>query len=207
MTGSDPKADLRHYLGQARDVMLWKLNGLREYDIRRPLVPTGTNLLGLVKHLAGVEFGYLGATFGRPSPDELPWREDDPMADMFAAPGESRAQITGLYRKAWAHADATIEALPLDARGRVPHWPGERAEVTLHQMMVRVIVDSQRHAGQADILRELIDGAAGLAEEDDSLGPPGWVWPDHWNRVERAAREASQAGRPGESGPANPGAR
>jgi uncharacterized damage-inducible protein DinB len=194
MTGSDPKADLHRYLQQARDVLLWKLEGLSEYDIRRPLVPTGTNLLGLVKHLAGVEFAYFGTTFGRPSPDELPWSEDDPMSDMFAAADESRARITGLYKKAWAHSDATIEALPLDAIGRVPHWPDERSEVTLHRIMVHVIADSQRHAGHADIVRELIDGAAGLQENNDNLPPAGQTsWQDHRNRVERAAREADPA--------------
>jgi hypothetical protein len=99
MTGSDPKADLRRYLQQARDALLWKLDGLSEYDIRRPLVPTGTNLLGLVKHVTGVEFVYFGTTFGRPSPDELPWSEDDPMSDMFAAADEPRAQITGRYKR------------------------------------------------------------------------------------------------------------
>ena len=66
MTEPDAKAELREYLRQAREVMLWKLEGLSEYDVRRPMTPTGTNLLGMVKHLAGVEFGYFGDTFGRP---------------------------------------------------------------------------------------------------------------------------------------------
>ena len=73
MTGPDPKADLHRYLQVARDALLWKLDGLSEYDVRRPLVPTGTNLLGLVKHVASVEAGYLGDTFGRPFPEPLPW--------------------------------------------------------------------------------------------------------------------------------------
>jgi hypothetical protein len=64
MTVHDPKADLRQYLQEGREALLWKLDGLSEYDIRRPLVPTGTNLLGLVKHQAGVELGYFGDTFG-----------------------------------------------------------------------------------------------------------------------------------------------
>lgn len=194
MTSSDQKADLHRYLQQARDALLWKLDGLPEYDIRRPLVPTGTNLLGLIKHLAGVEFVYFGTTFGRPSPDELPWSENDPLSDMFAAADESRDQITGLYKKAWAHSDATIDALPLDAIGRVPHWPDERSEVTLHRIMVHVIADSQRHAGHADLVRELIDGAVGLQENNDNLPPGGQTsWQDHWNRVERAARQAGHA--------------
>ena len=73
MTGSDPKDHLRHYLQIARDALLWKLDGLSEYDVRRPLTPTGTNLLGLVKHVASVEFGYFGDIFGRPSEEPLPW--------------------------------------------------------------------------------------------------------------------------------------
>jgi hypothetical protein len=192
VTGSDPKVDLHRYLQQARDAMLWKLDGLSEYDIRRPLVPTATNLLGLVKHLTGVEFVYFGATFGRPSADKLPWSPEDPMADMYAAAGESSEFITGLYKKAWAHSDATIEALPLDAPGRVPHWPGERGAVTLHRIMVHVIAESHRHAGHADIVRELIDGAAGLQKDRDNMPPEGgeW-WRDYRERVERAAREAA----------------
>ena len=51
------KHQLHDYLQQGRDALLWKLDGLSEYDLRRPLVPTGTNLLGLVKHVAGTEAG------------------------------------------------------------------------------------------------------------------------------------------------------
>ena len=80
----DPKADLHRYLQAAREALLWKLDGLSEYDIRRPMVPTGTNLLGLVKHVASVELGYFGDTFGRPAGEPLPWFEDgaEPNADM-----------------------------------------------------------------------------------------------------------------------------
>ena len=78
MSESDPKADLRRYLQEGREALLWKLEGLSEYDVRRPMVPTGTNLLGLVKHLALIEFGYFGDTFGRPSEDQLDWDESDP---------------------------------------------------------------------------------------------------------------------------------
>jgi hypothetical protein len=195
MTGTDPKADLHRYLQEARDAMLWKLDGLSEYDARRPLVPTATNLLGLVKHLTSVEFVYFGATFGRPSPDKLPWSPDDPLADMYAAADETREHITGLYKKAWAHSDITIEALPLDARGRVPHWRGERGEVTLHRIFLHVIAESHRHAGHADIVRELIDGTAGLQRNRDNLPSESQAWwHEHRSRVERAAREAAGHG-------------
>jgi hypothetical protein len=194
MTGSDPKADLRLYLQEERDALLWKLDGLSEYDIRRPMVPTGTNLLGLVKHVTSVEFGYFGDTFGRPCEDQLPWDEADPNSDMWATPAESREFITGLYRRAWAHSDATIGALGLEAIGHVPWWPAGRNEVTLHRILVHVATETARHAGQADIIRELIDGAAGLTTEHPNLpsDDQAW-WAAHRDRVERAAREAARA--------------
>ncbi|MFF7157338.1 DUF664 domain-containing protein [Streptomyces sp. NPDC008139] len=193
MTVTDAKTDLRFYLQSARDALLWKLEGLSEYEVRRPMTPTGTNLLGLVKHVASVEFGYLGDTFGRPSGEPLPWLDAgaEANADMWAAADESREYIVGLYHRAWAQADATIDALALDATGRVPWWPDSRDEVTLHHAVVRVISDTHRHAGHADILRELTDGAVGMNENNGSL-PPGdaaW-WENHRDRLERAAREA-----------------
>ncbi|WP_406147068.1 DinB family protein [Streptomyces sp. NBC_01012] len=195
MSASDAKGDLHRYLQSAREALLWKIEGLSEYDARRPLTPTGTNILGLVKHVAGVELGYLGDTFGRPSGESLPWVEEgaEANADMWATADESREQIVGLYHRAWAHSDATIEALSLDTVGTVPWWPSHRAEATLHHIVVRVIADTHRHAGHADIVRELIDGAVGMDEGNDSI-PPGdaaW-WEEHRNRLERAALEADR---------------
>ncbi|MEU1084221.1 DinB family protein [Streptomyces sp. NPDC005908] len=191
------KADLHRYLQEARDALLWKLDGLTEYDARRPMTPTGTNLLGLVKHVAGVELGYLGDTFGRPSGEPLPWLADGAELndDMWAAADETRADVVGLYRRAWAHADATIDALPLDTTGRVPWWPDDRAELTLHHAVIRVIADTQRHAGHADILRELMDGAAGERAGSNSLpsSDPAW-WKVYRDRLERAARDAAGPG-------------
>ncbi|MFD0379434.1 DinB family protein [Streptomyces sp. NPDC127112] len=195
MIESKPKADLLRYLQAARDALLWKLDGLSEYDVRRPLTPTGTNLLGLVKHVASVELGYFGDTFGRPSGEALPWLADDAEADadMWAAADESRERIVGLYRRAWEHSDATISALALDAIGHVPWWPQERSEVTLHQILVHMIAETHRHAGHADIVRELIDGAVGLREGNANM-PPGdrSRWEDHRLRLERVADEAGR---------------
>jgi uncharacterized damage-inducible protein DinB len=192
MTEQGFKADLHRYLRRAREAVVWKLDGLSDYDARRPLVPTGTNLLGLLKHLAAVEFGYFGDTFGRSAADKPAWDESDPNSDMSAAPGESRELIVGLYKKAWAHSDATIEALPLDSVGHVPWWPAEHSAVTLHRILVHVTTETDRHAGHADIVRELIDGAAGLSDGMSNLPSDdrAW-WRSHYDRVERAAREAS----------------
>jgi hypothetical protein len=195
MTVSDPKTILTRYLQQARDAMLWKLDGLGEYDIRRPMTPTGTNLLGLVKHLAGVEAGYFGSVFGRPFGGPLPWDPEDPdtepTVDLWATAQESRASITGLYREAWAHADATISALPLDAEGNVPWW-GDANPVNLHWILVHVTAETHRHAGHADIIRELSDGAVGVRPSSPNLPDyDGDRWAAYRSQVEQAARDAA----------------
>ena len=191
---STTKNTLQRYLQSGREALVWKLDGLGEYDIRRPLVATGTNLLGLIKHLVSVEYGYFGLTFDRPFEDELPWLGEDaePNADMWATAEESRSDIVELYRRAWVHADATIAELDLDAVGRVPWWPNGRSEVTLHQILIHVIAETHRHAGHADIVRELVDGAVGLRQDGSNLpnAGPEW-WDEYRQRVEGAALRAS----------------
>lgn len=195
MTGSQPKADLQRYLQRARDALLWKLEGLSEYDVRRPLTPTGTNLLGLVKHVAGCEIEYFGATFGRPFADAPPWLTADaePNVDMWASADESRADVVGLYHRAWAHSDATIAAVELDGLGSVAHWPEDRRQVTLHAILVHMVAETQRHAGHADIVRELVDGVVGMRADGDNMAPGDRTWwVDYRNRLERVAREADR---------------
>jgi hypothetical protein len=192
MEATDHQATLHGYLQRGREAVLWKLDGLSEYDVRRPLVRTGTNLLGLVKHLAGVEAGYLGEVFDRPFPEALPWMAEDapPNADLWASAEESRQDIIGLYRRVWTHADATIEALGIDAVGRVPWWPPDRREITLATVLVHLIAETHRHAGHADIVRELVDGAVGLQAGNDNLPPAddGW-WAAYRGQLETVARQ------------------
>jgi uncharacterized damage-inducible protein DinB len=190
------KADLHRDLQEGREALLWKLDGLSEYDVRRPMTPTGTNLLGLVKHLAFVELGYFGVVFGRPVQEAVRWIEDDgePNWDMWALASEPRQQLVDGYRRAWAHADATIEGLPLDASGSVPWWRAGRREVTLHQVLVHVIAETHRHAGHADVVRELIDGAAGLRAANGNLphGDEAW-WRSYRERLEAEAQSLTSA--------------
>lgn len=185
-----PKEVLTHYLQAQREALLWKLEGLDEYDLRRPLTDTGTNLLGLVKHLASVEYGYFGDVFGRPGAEPMPWIEDasEDNADMFATPGQSAAWILGFYDRARAHADATIAELDLDAEGFVPWWGPERGRTTLQRLLVHMIAETARHAGHADILREAIDGAAGLSRANDNLpGGDAAYWDGHRARLQGIA--------------------
>jgi hypothetical protein len=193
MTASDPKDDLHRYLRAGREALLWKLDGLGDYDIRRPLVPTGTNLLGLLKHLAWVEWGYFGLAFDRPMPDTPEWFTDDddePNIDMWATADESREQIVALYRQVTAHADETITTLDLDATGRVPWWSAERREASLHLLLVHTIAETHRHAGHADIVRELVDGAAGLREGNSNMPPGETAWWDGYrDRLQAVAEQ------------------
>ena len=187
---TDTKTELRWYLQSARDALLWKLDGLSEYDIRRPLTPTGTNLLGLVKHASYVESGYLADSFGRPSGLALPWLDGaEPSNDLWVTPDQSRSNIIDGYRQAWSLADSTLDELPLDTVGAVPWWPAHDNALTLHHALVRVVSDIQRHAGHADIVREMIDGTIGMNKDNASVptNDPAW-WRAHHQRVEEAAR-------------------
>lgn len=180
---SDPKDVLKNYLQGARDTLIWKLDGLSECDQRLPRTPTGMNLLGIVKHALNSEVIYFGPTFGRawPTPEELvPADDPDPQADWYATAQESAAGVVDLFRRVQRFADQTIDALPLDAIGHVPHRGG--AEVTLHEIMVHKTVDLQRHAGHADILREQIDGSTGLLRRVSNV-PDDLDWPAYVARL------------------------
>jgi hypothetical protein len=198
MAGSAPVIDdfakeyLHGDLREVRSTVLWKLEGLSEYDVRRPLTPTGTNLLGLVKHLAISEAWYFGDVFGRPFPGQ--WRRWDDPSDgyldiMWAAADESRAEIVERYELAWEHSDATIATLDIDAPGHVPWWP--RPDVKLFNILVHVLTETNRHAGHADILREQLDGAFGFdAASSPPHGRDAAFWANHRTMIEQAATAA-----------------
>jgi uncharacterized damage-inducible protein DinB len=185
---ADEKATLHRYLRRQREQLLAKLDGLDDRQVRLPMTGTGTNLLGLIKHVASVDLGYFGDTFGRPYGEDLPWLAADAEmnADMWVTADESRTDIEALYREAWVRADATIDELDLESTGEVPWWPEERRVVTLHQILVHMISETARHAGHADILRELIDGRAG---NDDGNLPDqdAAAWQAYVARIQAAA--------------------
>jgi hypothetical protein len=182
------KSHLHEHLRSVREALVWKLEGLSEYDVRRPLVPSGTNLLGLVKHNAVWDFRYFGEVFGRPTIERLP-RWDDEAArgtDHWATEQESRDEVIDLYRRAWQHTDATVDALPIDASGFVPWWD---EEVMLFNVMVHRLIDATRHTGHADILREQLDGAVGVDSSAATLhGHDAAFWQQHSSMIEDIAR-------------------
>jgi uncharacterized damage-inducible protein DinB len=186
--GMEHKEILHEGLRRQRAALFAKLEGLPERELRRPRTPTGTNLLGLLKHAASVELAYFGETFGRPSDLPEGSTEDDPQADLYAGPDESLEDVLDYARACFAHADATIEALEVDAEGRVAWWPAEKATVTLAQIMSHVSLDGARLAGHADILREQIDGQVGLRAPGNNM--PDWDelrWAEYVQRLEHIA--------------------
>ncbi|MCX4770742.1 MULTISPECIES: DinB family protein [unclassified Streptomyces] len=152
-TGSE-KESLHTALDRHRDVVLWKLEGLDDEQLRRPMTPTGTNLLGLVKHLATVEYGWFCESFGYEV--EKLWF-DSATEDMTIAPDETTAGILAFYERARAAADRAIEKTDLDVTGT--SWNGRT--VSMRWVLIHMLEDVVRHAGHMDIVRELLDGSTG----------------------------------------------
>lgn len=163
----DEKELLRTHLRLIQQSLLWKLEGLSDADLRRPMTKTGTNLIGIVKHLAGVTYGCLCTAFGRER-ETFPWERDEELfygLDMWATPEESPAGIIAAYRRACDAAAETIDQLDLDTTGK--HHSG--VTVSLRWMILNVLQDTTRHAGHADVVRELIDGRVGMRPRDPTV--------------------------------------
>jgi uncharacterized damage-inducible protein DinB len=182
---------LLRYLQRERENLLRALDGLSEYDVRRPMTPTGTNLLGLVKHVASVEIGYFGDCAGRPWPEPIPWDTEEAYEggqDMYALPDESREMLVDLYRRSWAVADQNVRELGLDAPANVPWWPENRTPTTLGYLLVHMLAETAHHAGHADIVRESIDGRGGT--DHDQAGDE-----EHWTAFVAKIQAAADAHR------------
>jgi len=151
------------------------------------MTPSGTSLLGLVKHVATVELGYLGDCVGRPSGIELRWDTEEGYqenADMWAKADESRESLLDLYRRSWAQGDESVRTLGLDAPATVPWWPEDRRSTTLGYVLVHLLAETAHHAGHADTVREAIDGRGG--RDQDEIGDAAW-WRAHVARIQAAA--------------------
>jgi uncharacterized damage-inducible protein DinB len=152
----DEKESLYVALDRHRDAVVWKVEGVDEERFRRSMVPSGTSLGGLVKHLAFCEYGWFCQTFGY---ETEPWAidESDPEADLRLEPDETMGDVLAFYARARAAADRVISEHDVKHLGRA--WHG--AEVSLRWVLIHMIEETARHAGHLDILRELIDGATG----------------------------------------------
>jgi uncharacterized damage-inducible protein DinB len=190
----DAKATAWNYLRAQREAVLWKVEGVPERDLRMPLTTSGTNLLGVVKHLAGVEAEYFGVCIGDPWPEPMAfWAEDaEPNDDMWATEDESPDEVLDLYRRVTAWADEQIERRPADAPATVPWWTNP--ETDLHHLLVHMAVETARHAGHLDILREQLDGRLGLLPARPNLphtADEAW-WAAYVERLRGIAERSTQ---------------
>lgn len=147
---------LVRYLDTYRGIIVFKAEGVERSAGIEPLVPSGTSLLGIVKHLAYVERWWFQAVLGQREV-EFPWSEDDPDADWRIEQDESVDDIINLYRGEFAESQAILEGIgSLDDL-----FPQGDDQISARRVVIHMIEETARHAGHADILRELIDGSTG----------------------------------------------
>jgi len=145
---------LLRYLNRLRDSVVATTEGLTDEQLRMPGVPSGTNLLGLVQHLTGVEEHWFQLVF---------LGEDVEVEDSMQVPaGTTREEVVAAYRRACARSNEIVRACPdLSTPSKIPN-PGQDFIAPLRAIVAHMIEETGRHAGHADILRERIDGATGL---------------------------------------------
>ncbi|TDC37350.1 DinB family protein [Micromonospora sp. 15K316] len=153
----DERAVLESFLDFHRGVVLHKLRGLSDADAARRLVPSATTLAGMVKHLALVERNWFPCLLAPEPGDVYLTSEEEALASFTLAPGDTVEHLTAAYAQACARSRDVAARFALDHV--VPH--PQLGEVSLRWILVHMIEETARHAGQADILRELTDGRTG----------------------------------------------
>lgn len=152
------KEVLAGFLDHYRATLLGICRGLSDADLRRSVVPSGTTLLGIVKHLAYVERGWFQENVGN-EPFDYPFPDDDPEADLRVEDDETADEIFDLYRAACERSREALAAASLDD----PVLNPERSrDFNVRWIVVHMIEETARHVGQADIIREQLDGRTGF---------------------------------------------
>ncbi|MFD6415160.1 DinB family protein [Streptomyces sp. NPDC060194] len=158
---ADERTALLGWLELQRGILRWKCDGLSEADAHRSVVPTSPamTMAGLVSHMRWVEHLWLEVLFlggdktGNPSFDDT---RDDADWDTDGAP---LPRLLAAYEAQCARSDEIVAAASLDDTGRHPDY--RSAGANLRWMLIHLIEETGRHAGHADIVRELLDGAKG----------------------------------------------
>ncbi|GAB3748067.1 DinB family protein [Microlunatus parietis] len=149
---------LQAFIDQQRDVVLWKIDGLTDEQLRRPVGASRLYLLGIVKHLAAAEQYWLCELFGRPA-EPLSLAATD---DLQAEPGDTTDSVLAYYARARAASDAAIAVVDLDTSART--WTHDT--VSFRFALLHMIEETARHAGHIDGIRQLLDGRTGYLPHD-----------------------------------------
>lgn len=172
-------AQLREYLNDAREAILWKCEGLSDAQARKPLTPTGTHVMGLLLHLALTESQYFISCLGREIENPIIRgiiNAEDAQGAFLPPPKLTLVDVVKIYRETTAAADAVLDELELDSPAVVQWWIKHR-HTTVERLLVHMIAESHRHAGHLDIVREQLDGFVGLrpsAPNIPDLTPAQW---------------------------------
>lgn len=150
-TVADERETLLAFLDYLREAMVRKVDDLEDEQVRHSPVPTGTSLLGLLKHLTMVEVLWFQLWFaGR----------DIPAPSNDLEPGDTTESVVAAYRQAITAANDIVAAT--DSLDQLAAKPGTAPEpLSLRWVLVHMVEETGRHAGHADIVRELIDGQTG----------------------------------------------
>ena len=150
---------LLRYLDYYRNVLLAKLDGLDEKQLRSSILPSGWSPLELAKHLTYVEVRWLEWGFEGGDVDD-PWGDNLDGRWHVAAEETSADVMTALQRRGQVTRDIA-ERHPLDELGVPgPRWDGD-PPATLERCLLHLIQEYSRHVGHLDIVRELLDGRTG----------------------------------------------
>jgi uncharacterized damage-inducible protein DinB len=143
------------FLDFQRATLLWKVSGLTDEQLRRPMVPSGTSLLALVKHSAAVETSWFQTKFaGLDAPNT--YTPEDPDSDWRIEPDDTTEAIIASYIDACEKSRAIVRSASWDDPSKREGRPE-----TLGWILCHMLEEISRHVGHADILREQIDGATG----------------------------------------------
>jgi hypothetical protein len=156
---ADERTMLVAFLDYYRETMLIKLDGLTEEQARWTPAPTSNSLISMVQHLAWVERWWFAQCFGGMQLDDPPGSDDDPDADFRVPTDRTGPEVAAFYRAEWERANTVIlGAASLDDDSKIAARGSPRS---LRWILLHMIEETARHAGHADITRELIDGSVG----------------------------------------------
>ncbi|MER5769150.1 DinB family protein [Streptomyces sp. NPDC001985] len=160
---ADERTALTGWLELQRQILRWKCDGLSEADAHRRAVPTSPamTMAGLISHMRWVEHSWIEVLFLGGDMTRNPSFDTVDEAANWRADGVPLARLLAEYEAQCARSDEIVAAASLDDIGRHPGHPSGSAN--LRWMLIHLVEETARHAGHADIVRELLDGTKGYS--------------------------------------------